>query len=138
MVSLVCLYSYEMMSRCWLENPDIRPCFSEISRFLDMLLNGQTSPPVGSADDDGYTYSRSLTQVIPDDYLVSSLDSDYELVFDLVPPVSDVQTAAFPDKVHLEVEMETSHFKDKACVSGNVDYLNVSTELSVTNFTTKL
>ena len=67
-----------MMCRCWEENPDNRPTFSEISQFIVMLLNGQTKPAAGSTEQDGYSYTREATKHIPEDYLTNRPDSEYD------------------------------------------------------------
>jgi len=69
---------YEMMCRCWEENPDNRPSFAEISQFILMLLNGQTKPAAGSTEQDGYSYCREATKHIPEDYLTNTSVNVYD------------------------------------------------------------
>jgi len=65
------------MCRCWETDPDDRPAFSEISKFIAQLLNGTTTPRTGSDNDAGYSYARStVTKAIPDDYLESNEYAD--------------------------------------------------------------
>jgi len=71
------IYSrYEMMCRCWETDPEDRLAFSEISEFVGRLLNGTTTPSAGSDNDAGYSYTRSTTKAIPDDYLESNEYAD--------------------------------------------------------------
>jgi len=64
------------MCRCWETDPENRPAFSEISEFVARLLNGTTTPSAGSDTDAGYSYARSTTKAIPDDYLESNEYAD--------------------------------------------------------------
>ena len=61
------LFSYELMCKCWKQEPTDRPCFSEIAEFLGNVL--KSKPPAGSQCTAEYDYSRLATKDIPDDYL---------------------------------------------------------------------
>ena len=61
------LFSYELMCKCWKEEPTDRPCFSEIAEFLGDVL--KSKPPAGSQGTAEHDYFRQVTKHIPDDYL---------------------------------------------------------------------
>jgi len=69
---------YEMMLRCWAENPHSRPSFDEISQFIGKILSNQPEPEAGATGQDGYLYVRCVTKDIPEDYLINNLHHDYD------------------------------------------------------------
>ena len=88
-----------MMCKCWEEDPDDRPSFSEISTFISKLLQGQNKPAPGSDEEAGYSYSRKATQHIPDDYLDNPSEYADKIVTDdsyitTVPSVTPAAPAA--------------------------------------------
>lgn len=54
--------------RCWEENADSRPSFTEISRFLNMILTEETSPKANPSKEGCYSYTRAITRDIPHGY----------------------------------------------------------------------
>lgn len=75
---LIIFTSYEMMLRCWAENPHSRPSFDEISQFIGKILSNQPEPEAGATGQDGYLYVRYVTKDIPEDYLINNLHHDYD------------------------------------------------------------
>ena len=64
--NIFCLFSYDIMYRCWNEQSELRPTFPDMRQSLERLLRGSGR----NSDDVTNHYTRVLTRGIPTDYHV--------------------------------------------------------------------
>ena len=117
---IVC--SYELMCKCWEEEPTNRPTFSDISEFLGKLLNGETKPETGSDEAAGYIYAREATKHIPEDYLNVNtiIENDDYIVPVATTPIGPAPT--IPSNTSTPTPAEGIHVTTADVV--NNDYVN--------------